>query len=103
MNLEGGFGGDFLKGGLTVGLAYYAAFKLTDDQISGLPGILIRGKNKVFALGPEVSLALAKNNTIYGFLKLNYEWELYARTAPQGSEFNMTLTFLVKPLKLPKP
>ena len=60
MNLEGGLGGDFLKGGLTAGLNYYASFKLTDDQIEGFPDILIRGKNKVFALGPEVQLALAK-------------------------------------------
>ena len=35
MNLEGGIGGDFLKGGLTVGLDYYASFKLSDDQIRG--------------------------------------------------------------------
>ena len=60
MNLEGGLGADFLKGGLTTGLNYYASFKLTDDEIEGIPGILIRGKNKVFALGPEVQLALAK-------------------------------------------
>ena len=32
MNLEGGIGGDFLKGGLTVGLDYYASFKLSDDR-----------------------------------------------------------------------
>ena len=44
-------------------LDYYASFKLTDDRIEGIPGILIRGKNKVFVLGPEVQLALAKNNT----------------------------------------
>ena len=67
MNLEGGLGADFLKGGLTTGLNYYASFKLTDDQIDGLPGILIRGKNKVFAFGPEVQLALATKNTLYGF------------------------------------
>ena len=42
--------------------------------------ILIRGKNKVFAVGPEVQLALAKNSTLYGFLKVNYQWEVYART-----------------------
>jgi hypothetical protein len=61
-------GGDFLEGGLTVGLSYYASFKLTDDRIEGLPGQLVLGKNKVFALGPEVSLALARNGVLYGFL-----------------------------------
>jgi len=33
LQFEGGAGGDFLKGGLTLGLSYYAAFKLSDDEI----------------------------------------------------------------------
>ena len=103
MNLEGGVGGDFLKGGLTVGLNYYASFKLTDDQIDGFPDVLVPGKNKDFALGPEVQLALARNHTLYGFLKVNYQWETYARSATQGSELTFLLTFLMKPLKLPSP
>jgi len=103
MNLEGGVGVDFLGGGLTVGLNYYASFKLTDDEIDGLPGILIRGKNRVFALGPEVQLALARRGVVYGFLRANYQWETYARTTTQGSEFTLLATFLVKPLKLPQP
>jgi hypothetical protein len=101
LNLEGGFGGDFLKGGLTVGLDYYASFKVSDDHIEGFPDILIRGKNKVFALGPELQLALAKGGTLYGFLKVGYQWETYARVAPQGSELTLMATFLVKPIKLP--
>ena len=103
MNLEGGLGGDFLKGGLVAGLDYYASFKLTDDQIERFPDILIRGKNKVFAVGPEVQLALAKNNTLYGFLKVSYQWEVYARTTTQGSALTILATFLMKPLKLSKP
>jgi hypothetical protein len=103
INIEGGVGGDFLKGGLTVGLAYYYAGKLTQDHIEGFPDILIRGKNKAFALGPEMTLALAKGNTVYGFLKMNYEWEVYARTTTQGGEFQIAATFLVPALKIPKP
>jgi hypothetical protein len=101
INFEGGVGGDFLKGGLTVGLDYYAAFKVADDHIEGFPDILIRGKNKTFALGPEVSLALAKKGMLYGFVKVNYQWETYARTATQGNELTIMATFLVKPIKLP--
>jgi hypothetical protein len=101
MNLEGGVGGDFLKGGLTAGLIYYATFKLTDDTIEGLPQILIRGKNKVFALGPEATLALARKNTVYGFLRVAYQWEVYARTTTQGGAFYVTATFLQKPIKIP--
>ena len=60
MNLEGGIGADFLRGGLTTGLAYYGTFKLTDDQFDArLPSVLIRGKNRVWGLGPEVTLAIA--------------------------------------------
>jgi len=103
MNIEGGIGGDFLKGGLSAGLVYYWSGKLTQDHIEGFPEILIRGKNKVFALGPEVSLALAKNNTVYGLLKVNYQWEIYARTNTQGGELTILATFLVKPIKIPKP
>jgi hypothetical protein len=101
MNLEGGVGGDFLKGGLTVGLDYYWSFKISDDQIQGFPNVSIIGRNKAFALGPEVQLALAKSNTVYGFLKVCYMWETYARTAPQGGALTIAATFLVKPLKLP--
>jgi hypothetical protein len=74
---------------------------VSEDQIEGFPGILIRGKNKVFALGPEVQLALARKGILYGFIKVNYQWEVYARTTTQGSELTILGTLLVKPLKLP--
>jgi hypothetical protein len=100
MNFEGGVGGDFLKGGLTVGLDYYYSFKLTKDQIEGVPEALI-SKAKTFGVGPEVQLALARKGMLYGFLKMTYFWETYARTTTQGSAFTIAATFLVKPIKLP--
>jgi hypothetical protein len=103
MNIEGGVGADLLGGGLTVGASYYWSSKLTQDRIEGLAGILIRGKNRVFALGPEATLALAKGGTVYGFLKLVYQWEVYAKTTTQGSAFQVIATFLVPPLKITKP
>ena len=103
MHLEGGVGGDFLKGGLTVGLSYYAGFKLGDDEIEGLPGILIRGKNRSFALGPEASLAIARGNTVYGFVRVAYYFETYARTTTKGGALFITGTFLTRPLKVPTP
>ena len=57
----------------------------------------------MFALGPEVQLALARKGVLYGFLKVNYQWQTYARTTTQGSELTVLATFLVKPLKLPTP
>jgi hypothetical protein len=38
---------------------------------------------------------------LYGFLKVNYEWEVYARTTTQGSELTILLTLPMKPIKLP--
>jgi hypothetical protein len=103
INFEGGVGGDFLKGGLTAGLAYYASFKLSDDEIEGVPAILIRGKNKAFGLGPEATLAIATKSTVYGFVTLRYFWETYARTTTQGQAFLIQATLLTKPVKIPTP
>src|SRR5262245_44089697 len=101
MNLEGGVGGDFYKGGVTAGLVYYTEWKLSADTIDGLPGTFPLGKNKVFALGPEVQLALARGGKLYGFVKVNYQWEAYARVTTKGSELTVLATFLLKPVKLP--
>jgi hypothetical protein len=101
MNIEGGVGADLMQGGLTIGLNYFSLFKLTRDRIDGFPQILIRGKNRVFGLGPEVSLALARKGVLYGFIKVNYMWEAYARTNTKGSELTILTTLMVKPLRLP--
>lgn len=103
MNLEGGVGGDFLGGALTAGLVYYTEWKLSEDEIDAFPEIVVRGKNKVFALGPEVSMPLAWKGMVRGFVKVNYQWELYARTTTKGSELTILTTFLMNPLKLPTP
>ena len=96
-------GRDFLGGGLSAGLVYYSSFKLTADRIEGFPLNIAPGKNKVLALGPEASLALARKGTLFGFVKANYQWEAYASAGTQGAEFNIAVTFLAKPLKLGKP
>jgi hypothetical protein len=101
MNLEGGIGGDFFKGALTAGLVYYTEWKLGDDQIEGFKEILVRGKNKVLALGPEASIPLVRKGALFGSVKVNYQWEVYARTTTQGSAMTILATFLVKPIKLP--
>ncbi len=102
LNLEGGVGADFLGGGLTAGLAYYGTFKLTDDRFESLlPSALIRGKNRVWGLGPEVTLAIAANRTVYGFVTVRYQWELAARTTTEGAAWNILATFPVKPIRLP--
>ena len=102
LNLEGGVGADFLDGGLTAGLAYYGTFKLTDDRFDALlPSLLVRGKNRVWGLGPEVSLAIAARRTVYGFVTVRYQWELGARTTTEGAGWNILATFPLRPIRLP--
>jgi hypothetical protein len=104
LNLEGGVGADFMGGGLTAGLAYYGTFKLTDDRFDrDFLNVLVRGKNRVWGLGPEVSLALAsqKRGKIYGFLTVRYQWELAARTTTEGAAWNLLATFPLKPIPIP--
>jgi hypothetical protein len=102
LNLEGGVGADFLQGGLTAGLAYYGTFKLTNDRFDSLlPSVLIRGKNRVWGLGPEVTLAIAAKRTVYGFVTVRYQWEIGARTTTEGAAWNILATFPLKPIHLP--
>ena len=104
INLEGGLGVDFLKGGLSVGMAYFGSFKVTDDEFDvQLPRRLVPGRNRVWGLGPEVTLALASKQAVYGFLTVRYEWEMAARTATEGSAWNILASFPLKPIRIPQP
>jgi hypothetical protein len=62
---------------------------------------LIRGRNKVFGLGPEATLAIAAKNKVYGFITVRYFWELYARTTTQGSSLFISGTRLTSPITVP--
>lgn len=102
LNLEGGVGADFLSGGLTAGLAYYATYKLSDDRFdSQAANLLIRGKNQVWGLGPEVTLAIARGKTVYGFATVRYQWELAGRTTTEGAAWNLSFVFPLKPIRIP--
>jgi len=100
LTLEGGFGRDFLMGAARVGFAYYTQWKLTDDTLTGLPAVLVRGKNRVAGLGPEVSVPIATKKTVYGFLTARYQWEMGARTTTQGDAFNVLVVLPLKPIKV---
>lgn len=100
LTLEGGLGRNVLKGAGSLGLVYYAQWKISDDTLSGLPALLVQGKNRTFALGPELNIPLATKKTLLGFFALRYQWETYARTTFQGSALTAMFTFLTKPIDL---
>lgn len=103
MNFEGGVGGDFLKGGLVAGLAYYSAFKVANDhlEVGKLPQPVPLNKSNTFGLGPDVTLAIAKANTVYGFVNVKYFWEVAAKTTTKGGAWLITATFPFHPIKVP--
>lgn len=100
LTLEGGVGRSFLKGAAKAGLAYYAQWKLTDDTLTGFPPLLVLGKNRAAALGPEFTIPIATKNTLYGFFTFRYEFEVYARTTTQGNATIISVVFPFKPIKL---
>ena len=102
LNLEGGVGADFLGGGLTAGLAYYGTYKLSDDRFdSPTANVAIRGRNQVWALGPEVTVAIAARKKVYGFATVRYQWELASRTTTEGAAWNLSFVFPLKAISIP--
>jgi hypothetical protein len=102
MNLEGGAGADFLDGGLTIGLAYYGTFKLTEDQFdSQVVNSLASGKNSVWALGPEASMAIPWGGAVHGILTVRYQQEMSAKLTTEGSAWNIMLVVPFKPIPIP--
>jgi hypothetical protein len=103
LTLEGGAGADLLGGGLSVGLSYYGVYKLTEDDLAPPFNVLVRGKNRGYAFGPEATLALAVKKTVYGFVTVRYQWEAGTRVAPEGGALNIMATILTKPIRPPAP
>jgi hypothetical protein len=99
LTLEGGLGRAFLGGAAQMGVAYYAQWKLTADDLSVLPPGYPRpedsrlGKNRVFAAGPELTLPIATKAKLYAFVNVRYLWEFGARTTLEGHTLFVTMTF----------
>ena len=78
-------------------------------QADGRPVRLAAGvatepdKNGVWGLGPDLTLALATKQAVYGFVNVRYQWELAARTATEGAAWNILASFPLKPIRLSQP
>jgi hypothetical protein len=98
LTLEGGVGRDLLGGGLSVGLTYYAGYKLTEDNLQPPINAIVRGKNRGYGIGPEITMALATKKSVFGLVTVRYHWETGMRVAPEGGALNIMATFLTKPV-----
>ena len=86
-----------------VGIAYYAQWKLSHDDFGieppGPTGHVL-GKHRVYGFGPELTVPLATQKTLFGFLDVRYLWETGARTSLQGNTFVVTASFPIPGIAL---
>ena len=110
LTFEGGTGKSFYKKVegtplpqiTTVGLAYYAQFKVTADQGSGpvADRLLAGRKDRVYGVGVEGNLFLPKAKLLLG---LRFIPEFGARNRPQGYTFLLSIGYEAKSLvKVPQ-
>jgi len=90
-----------MDGAMSVGLAYYAQWKISKDDLGVVPpGGRDLDKHRIYAFGPEVTLPIASKQTLFGFLNLRYFWETGARNKLEGNTFLATFTFPVPSIPL---
>ena len=103
LTFEGGLGKSFKQGTLSVGLAYYAQFKVTDDDYGldpPLPPLFQPAKHQGFGVGPEVSIPISSKRKLYGFVDLRYLWETGVRNNLEGGLFVVTASFPIPGIPL---
>ena len=107
LTLEGGLGKSYLGGGLIIGAAYYAQWKLTEDQLAEfvLPDgtgqvVDFTGKHKVYAFGPDMTLPVASKSKLFALVNIRYLWEAGARLKTEGQTLVVTATFPVPSVRL---
>lgn len=103
LTLEGGLGKSFMDGAVNVGIAYYAQWKTSNDDLGlgfTVPVSQPFDKHQVYGIGPEITLPLASKKKLYGFLNLRYFWETGSRSTLEGDTFLLTLSFPVPSIPL---
>src|SRR6185436_7885116 len=93
LTLEGGVGKSFLHGAASIGVAYYAQWKTTADdlglssQLSGVPE-----RHRVWGVGPDVTIPIATKTRLISLVNIRYLWEQGARLKTQGQSLIVTTT-----------
>jgi hypothetical protein len=103
LTVEGGLGWSFLQGTANVGVAYYAQWKVTEDDLGidlELPPALRVGRHRVYGVGPELTIPIATKKKLIGFVNARYLWETGARSTLEGSTFVFTATFPIPSVPL---
>ncbi len=103
VTLEGGLGKSFMHGAASLGVAYYAQWKVTnDDLMFSVPGVPeLSGRHRVFGVGPDVTIPIATKKRLISLVNVRYLWETGAQIKTQGQSLLVTSTIPVGGIKIP--
>jgi hypothetical protein len=87
LTLEGGAGRSFLKGAGQAGLAYAMQWKVSDDSGSDVAAISRGNRNRVYGLGPSITMPVFAKGNLVGLVNATYLREFGARTNFEGNVF----------------
>ena len=97
LTLEGGVAYNVPKIGGAFGVGYYLQNKLSDDSGADVPVLALRalnlyGQNRLFGIGPDVTMAIFQRGGTIGLVNVRYLWESGGKSSFQGSTFVVGLT-----------
>jgi hypothetical protein len=104
MTLEGGAAKSWLGGALSVGMAYYGQWKLTEDDLGNpvaLPGDPTFARHRVFAFGPDVTIPIGTKKSLISLVNVRYLWETGARLKTEGPTLAITTTVPIPSIRIP--
>lgn len=104
LTLEGGLGKSFLEGAAHVGAAYYAQWKLTQDDFGfpvPPPGGSPVGKHRVWGFGPDITFPIATKLKLYSLVNVRYLWETGAQLKTEGQSLVITASFPLPSISIP--
>ena len=105
LTLEGGAGKSFLHGAAHVGVAYYAQWKVTPDEIAVAAPLTetvsLADGHRVWGIGPDVTIPIATKKRLISLVNVRYLWEAGARIKTQGQSLMVTTTIPVGGISIP--
>ena len=97
LTLEGGAAYNVPQIGGAFGIGYYFQSKLSNDTGADIPITVLRalnlyGKNQLFGIGPDVTMAVFQKGGTIGLINARYLWESGGQSSFQGSTFLVGFT-----------
>jgi hypothetical protein len=104
LTLEGGVGGSFMQGAANAGMAYWAQWKVTDDEpgseLQPVFDALQLDRHRGYGFGPEITLPIKTKKKLIALVNARYLWETGVRNQLEGSHFTLAVTFPIPSTKL---